>query len=349
MKLIATEYFMKNGIKERLFGSYALLVNVNGEEKIITSPDVDNETYFDIASMGKVLVTSTLILKAIDEGRLTLDDTLDIFFDAVPDVKKTITVKELLTHTSGIVRYTIPKEVLIHNNDYIAKDIISKPLAYKPGSNYIYSCTGYILLGFILEKIYNLTLDELFYTKTKLDLGLTRSRFNISIDEPNSAMCTRRGLIPTTMIDDEIVVNMRGSVAGNGGEFWGLCDIKKFVTAIVEKNEKLYSEKLFNLAETDYTPNYDEGRGLGYLVVDGRYKQTGKLFPKGSFGHCGHCGQSFFISREKNMYVILLTNATRFAAMKNDFKHYDYGITMKMREDVHNAIYMDLTEEEVLK
>ena len=121
------------------------------------------------------------------------------------------------------------------------------------------------------------------------------------------------------------------------------------ITAIVEKNEKLYSEKLFNLAETDYTPNYDEGRGLGYLVVDGRYKQTGKLFPKGSFGHCGHCGQSFFISREKNMYVILLTNATRFAAMKNDFKHYDYGITMKMREDVHNAIYKDLTEEEVLK
>ena len=52
---------------------------------------------------------------------------------------------------------------------------------------------------------------------------------------------------------------------------------------------------------------------------------------------------------EKNMYVILLTNATRFAAMKNDFKHYDYGITMKMREDVHNAIYKDLTEEEVLK
>ena len=66
------------------------------------------------------------------------------------------------------------------------------------------------------------------------------------------------------------------------------------------------------------------------------------LFPLGSFGHCGHTGCSFFMNREKNMYVIILTNATRFLNMKNNFNGYDYGVIMKMREDIHNEIYKDL-------
>ena len=78
------------------------------------------------------------------------------------------------------------------------------------------------------------------------------------------------------------------------------------------------------------------------MVVNENYKQTGKLFPVGSFGHCGHSGQSFFINREKNLYVIILTNATRFLNMKNNFKGYDYGEIMKMREEIHNAIADDL-------
>ena len=85
-------------------------------------------------------------------------------------------------------------------------------------------------------------------------------------------------------------------------------------------------------------------QGLGYHIVDENFNQTGKLFPVGSFGHTGHCGQSFYINRELNLYAIILTNATRFANMKNDFKGYDYNDIMKMREEIHNAIYRDLKE-----
>lgn len=349
MKLINTKEFMDKGIVDNLFGSYAVLVHVDGEEKLVTSPDVNEETYFDVASMGKVLVTSTLILKAISEGELILDNKLSDFFENVPKEKENITIKQLLTHSSGIVRKVPPAEVLAQNNDNIANYILSVPLKFAPGNDYVYSCTGYILLGFILEKLYKCTLDELFYIKLKKPLGLTRSRFNIPIDEPNSVICYNRKEVGLRRMDDEIVINMRGGVAGSGGEFWGLCDIKKFVENVLDKSETLYRKELFVLAETDYTPKYEEGRGLGYLIVDERYEQTGKLFPKGSFGHCGHCGQSIFINREKNMYVTILSNATRYLNMKNNFQGYNYKQVMNMRENIHNEIYNDLIEEGLLK
>jgi len=133
-----------------------------------------------------------------------------------------------------------------------------------------------------------------------------------------------------------------GTPAGSGGQQTCVSDIQKFITAVLDKNELLYPKDLFEMAESNFTSEFGESRGLGYLFVDERYPQTGKLFPVGSFGHCGHTGQSFFINREKQMYVIILTNATRFSFIKNDFETYNYGDVTKMREEIHNAIYEDL-------
>ena len=109
----------------------------------------------------------------------------------------------------------------------------------------------------------------------------------------------------------------------------------------------LHIRKMFDAAEKKRTEKISaQGRGLGWLYVNENYNQTGKLFPVGSFGHCGHTGTSMFFSRRENMYVIILTNATRFANMKNSFNGYDYSkTTCKMREDIHNAIYADLSEQ----
>ena len=102
---------------------------------------------------------------------------------------------------------------------------------------------------------------------------------------------------------------------------------------------------MFDLAEKNYTEGLGEAWGLGWLFVDENYKQTGRLFPIGSFGHCGHTGTSLFFNRKKDLYVIILTNATRFLNMKNNFKGYDYSVIEKMREEIHNEIYKDLNEQ----
>ncbi|MDY3304347.1 MAG: serine hydrolase domain-containing protein [Clostridia bacterium] len=346
MYLENTNNLLLRKMSNRDFDSYGVFVSLGSENKFLHSKNINFDTYFDIASMGKVLVTSSLILMSADRSMLSLDDTLGIFFADIPKDKKNITIKQLLTHTSGIVRYDIPQDAAKLGSDAVANFIINTPLAFEPGTKHTYSCNGMILLGYILEKIHGKPLEKIFNEKIKQPLGYTRSKFNIDIDEQNAAKCYR-----TENLDglehpwDDGNIRVLKTSAGSGGQFFTLGDIKKFADAVMEKSNILYSKQMFDLAEKNYTNGLGEGWGLGWLFVDENYKQTGKLFPIGSFGHCGHTGTSIFFNREKNLYVIILTNATRFLNMSNNFKGYDYNIIEKMREDIHNEIYKDLKEQ----
>ena len=179
MNLNFTEQLMQDKLKKNDFDSYAVLVGINGDEKLITSKNVNEDTYFDVASMGKVLVTSTLVLHAVDVGKLALDDKLTKFFKNIPKDKENITVRQLLTHTSGIVRVPIPDRIADCGKDVVAEYILGSKLAFEPGPDYEYSCNACILSGYILEKIYGMPLDEIYEKLLVKPLGLTRSRFNI--------------------------------------------------------------------------------------------------------------------------------------------------------------------------
>lgn len=345
MELNKTKAFMEELKKDDSLDSYAVFFKHGKDKCFISSDNVNCDTYFDVASMGKILITATLILRAIGEGKLSVDDTLDMFFNDVPSDRKNITVKQLLTHTSGIVRCEISREIADKGNDAIAKYIIDNPLAYKPGEGKMYSCNAYILLGFIVEKVFKMPLDEAFYTYTKKTLNLTKSCFNIDVNEPNAAVSYRRKEVGEYRCDDENAYSMRG-IAGNGAQFWTMADMEKYCDAVMEKSEKLYPSKMYDLAEQSYTgtlgPN---ANGLGWLIVDERYKQGGNLFSTGSFGHCGHTGTSFFFNREKDMYAVILTNATRHLWIKNNCQYgYDYKVICKMRENIHNKILEDINE-----
>lgn len=177
--------------------------------------------------------------------KLSLDSTLKEFFDRVPNEKRDITVKQLLMHTSGIVRYEISQEASAAGNDAVAEFILNCPLAYKPGEKHIYSCNRMIMPGYILEKIYGKTLEELFDEKLKKTLGYTRSRFNIEINEPNSAICYRTEDLNGVEHpwDDENIRILKTS-AGSGGQFFTMADLEKFADAIMEKSETLYSKNI---------------------------------------------------------------------------------------------------------
>ena len=343
MRLDRTRALMARKLEEKAFDTFALRVHLRGDEAALYSDNANGDTLFDIASCGKVLHTTPLVLQAIGEGKLALDSTLDDFFAHVPEEKKRITVQQLLTHTSGVVRIPLLKEICAQGTDAIAAAILAAPLAFAPGSNYAYSCNGMNLLGFIVEKLYGQTMEALFETRLKAPLHMTRSRFSIAVDEPNAAVCYARREVGPMRFDDANVLAM-GRVCGAGGSFFSADDLDRFVRAVLRKDETLYPERFFALAETDYTPRFEEGRGLGWLIVDERYPQTGRLFPAGSFGHCGHTGQSIYMSRALDLSVILLTNATRFSAMKHDFATDDYGTVEAMRAEIHNAIAEDLAE-----
>ena len=95
-KLVNTEKLLKEKVADGRISEYALAIGYGEDEWLFTSDNVNEDTYFDAASLGKVFPTATLALRAIGDGRLSLDDTLDKFFPNVPSDKKNITVKQLM-------------------------------------------------------------------------------------------------------------------------------------------------------------------------------------------------------------------------------------------------------------
>jgi len=131
-----------------------------------------------------------------------------------------------------------------------------------------------------------------------------------------------------------------GGIAGNAGLFSNLSDVTKYVHFIQNRGNPLIKEETFLLAAQNYTLGMRESRGLGYLYVDGRYKQTGGLFEDGAIGHCGHTGQSVFVDYRSGLYVIILSDATISTVKKYGKEHYNE--VMDMRARLHSAIKCDL-------
>ena len=347
-QLVNTEKMIAEKLSDKTFESYALIIHHKGEEWVYTSEDVDMDTYFDAASLGKIFPTTTLTLMAIDRGLLSLDDTVGKFFPDAPADKRDITVKHLLTHTSGMIRKEFHDNVADRGRESIAEFIFSVPLEYETGTKYAYCCTAFLILGFIVEKALGMTLDVAFEELICKPLGLTRSCYLIASDEPNAVNCHHNPEVHDIRRDDNNVSRMRGIPAGPGGNYCTAGDLKKFVEAIMRRDERLYGRRIYDLAEQNYTeglPVLDlqrgyENHGLGYTYVNENCPQAYPLFPDGSIGHDGYTGQSFYLNRDEDLYVILLTNTTRCSAKK--YGNGDYTPTRQMRQDMHRAIQNDL-------
>jgi hypothetical protein len=164
MELKNTLLEIQNQLDKHAFGKYAILVGYGDREWQYMSEGVDLDSYFDAASVGKVFPTSALALHAISEGLLSLYDTLEKYFPNVTEDKKNITVKNLMTHTSGMLRRQYPEKLGLRGREGVAEFIFSNPLAYETGTHYAYCCDGIMLLGFIVEKVFGMTLEEAFET-----------------------------------------------------------------------------------------------------------------------------------------------------------------------------------------
>lgn len=307
-----------------------ITVRIGENDTVIYDTFRDNvydTTLFDMASVTKVMATTTLALIALDKCLLHIDDPVDKFFHT----SKPLTVKNLLTHTIGIGYKALYNEGYTIEN--IAKNILDIPSDIPIGTDVMYSCPGFILLGKILEKIFGQPLNKCFDELVALPLGLNNTSF----------LPKHRKDIVNSDLNEEYrwIVNdyncrFLGGVAGNAGLFSNLADVTKYINFLLNRGNPLISEKTFTMAVQNHTENMSEARGLGFLYVDSRYRQTGGLFAEGSIGHCGHTGQSFFVDYRTGLYVIILSDATVQTVKKYGTEHYDEVI--EMRETLHKAI-----------
>lgn len=321
VKNVAVEY----GIKGKICGSA-----YRSAEKTI-----DENTLFDMASVTKIVCTTSLALIGLEKGLISLDDKVSKYFPC-PEDKKEMSIFHLLTHTMGIGH----KDFRLCKDGYngIAEYILSLPSEVKIGTEVIYSCPGFILLAKILEKVFGERLDVLFEKYVANPLSMKNSGFK---------PIERKNIVNSNQNDEEIGLvndyNCRylGEVCGNAGLFSCISDLRNYKDMLLAYGSPIISKEWFEKAKKNYTENMSANRGLGFLYVEQSYPQTAKIFPDGSIGHCGHTGQSIFVDVNSGLYAIILSDATRTVHKK--LGHESYDEVRAFRQQIHKAIKEDLT------
>ena len=279
------------------------------------SPSVeanDIDTIYDMASLTKVVATTTAVMILLEQGKLRLYDTVK---DHLPKFRHPgITVWNLLTHTSGLPS-DVPK-VLYDSKDELVKHVLYVDLPNKTNSRILYSDIGYILLGMVVEAASGMTIDA--FTKKYIfePLEMIDSGYNPK-DVKRCAPTEDRGdFIDRGYVHDE-KAHALGGVAGHAGLFSTVKDISHFLEMILNdgayKGKQILSkatvDALFVTRVEEYTGVSVNPlrRGLGW-ITQGEYAVSGDLASLNTIMHTGFTGTHIFIDRDNKIAFCMLTN-----------------------------------------
>lgn len=276
-------------------------------------------TLYDMASCTKILSTTMVAFRMIDAGKIALYDSISRFIP-VPDDKKDIEIRHLLTHTSGIkAHFLLEKDG--RPPEEAAQIVLDTPLSSPTGTKVEYTCMGYILLGKILEKVGGKPLDVLAEELVFKPLGMSNTCYRPLdkgyTDIAATEYCERLGKYKKGIVHDENACFLKG-VSANAGIYSTAEDCAKFARMLsrggMTDNGRFLSESLLKLAKTDLTVGIEgEGRGLGFVVKrTNTLSAMGDLYPGGSYGHNGYTGTSIYLHGESGLFVVLLTNRVHF-------------------------------------
>ncbi len=273
---------------------------------------------FDLASMTKMMATAPVALRLYEEGRLDLDAPLSAFFDTPAD-KQDIRVRQLMAHVSGLPAH-LPLWRMGIEPSSVADAILRSPLAAPTGSQVIYSCMGFILLGKIVEQIGGAPLDALAKQYVFHPLGMTRATFCPS--PATICVTTEKKEGRTDYITGEVHdenARFMGGISGNAGLFAPLDDVIRYASMLSKRGEGLLRRETFDLAVHDATGISSDPRGLGFQLFGGGTYPGGSRMSLGSYGHTGYTGTSLYVDNDTGVWVVLLTNRVHYGRDRNIF------------------------------
>ncbi|MCP4659718.1 MAG: serine hydrolase [bacterium] len=278
------------------------------------SPAVTADTIYDLASLTKVVATTTMAMILVDEGRLDLDKPVQDFLPRFQGPgKEAVTVRHLLTHSSGLDWWGPLYEEIRGKAAYLDR-IQAMDLVYEPGTRSKYSDLGVTLLGAILERVAGRPLDAFVRERVFEPLGMTDTLFRPGPDRLERIAPTEhdpwRGRMIRGEVHDENAFAM-GGVAPHAGLFGTAPDLARFAQMLLNggvlEHERIVSRET---AET-FTRRAGipgSSRALGWDTKSPEKSSAGSLFSSRSFGHTGFTGTSIWIDPERELFVILLTN-----------------------------------------
>jgi uncharacterized protein YbbC (DUF1343 family) len=283
------------------------------------------DTIFDLASLTKIMATTSSVIKLVERGRIRLNDPAARYVpEFAPNGKDQITIRQLLTHTSGLRPIpTLPPKW--EGTEAVLKAIYDDTLIAPPGARFVYSDTGFILLGEIVRRASGLPLEEFALRNIFQVAGMKETRFlppaewrariapTEEVDLPGGAQPgSGRGRLLRGVVHDPRARGM-GGVAGHAGLFSTLDDVALFCRMILSggvapNGARVFSADTVALLTSVQTPSWSPTlRGLGWDIDSVYSAPRGEFFPVGSFGHTGFTGTSMWIDPQSRSIVIILS------------------------------------------
>ena len=289
------------------------------------------KTIYDLASLTKPLVTGLLCAKFVESAELTLEASVA---DYLPEFKRpdmsAITIRQLLTHTSGLPAWR-PLYLLSDSVEGSLAAIANEPLEYQSGERVVYSDLGFIALGFLLQRLSGQALADLAQRKIFQPLQLQHTFFNpkealrtgIAACETGNAyerdMCEpdfqssqqsywRNEVIWGQVHDGN--AHFLGGTAGHAGLFSNAEGTLMLANQFIGAQSQLLSRDTCELFRENMTPGLNEARSFAWQLAATKDSTAGLALPQAAFGHTGFTGTSCWIDSERQRVFILLTNRT---------------------------------------
>ncbi len=269
---------------------------------------------YDLASLTKVVATTTAVLILLERGVVRLDARLGSFWPGIPDDKQNITIRQLLTHTAGLAPW-LPVYTAVDHRSEAVRWILEQPLKAKPGAEVAYSCMGFIVLGMLVEHLtdvgFDIFAEEYIFEPLRMHETTYNPEPTALARIPFTEWCPRRNAFLRGIVHDENAQRMAG-VSGNAGLFSTVADLARFCRCLLERGQgpggPLLSSLTVELLFCNHTPGFREARSLGWLAKDNTASSGGDLLSGKAIGHTGFTGTSIWIDPALDAFFILLTN-----------------------------------------
>jgi CubicO group peptidase (beta-lactamase class C family) len=304
--------------------------------------ETQTDTIYDVASLTKVLATTSAAMLLVAEQKLALDQAVaDVLPEFAAQGKEKVTVRHLLTHSSGLrpwrayyedlreweYRKGEPLLATPEGQKSIIRRIVQSVLLHEPGEASIYGDLGFIVLGHLIEKVSGESLDSLCERTLFGPLGMTDTRFHplpYAGDVSRCAateLCSWRERVLVGEVHDGNAWAM-GGVAGHAGLFSTASNILRFAEELLaaERGES----ELFpveTVQEFFRRQEFPSGSGwaLGWDTPTPGQSTSGQYFSERSVGHTGFTGTSLWIDLETGLIVVLLSNRLHVVAKRSRF------------------------------
>ncbi len=300
----------------------------------VSSPVTADRTIYDVASLSKVVGTTTAVMILFDEKKVELDAPVFRYLPAVSGgAKDRVTVRDLLTHRSGLPAgrdlwraARSPQE---------ARDmVLATPLSYSPNQGYVYSDLGADVLGMIVESVAGERLDTFLARRVFGPLGMNDTFYrppdSVRYRTAPTEVTPPRGYPLKGEVHDENAYAL-GGVAGHAGLFSTAADLSIFAQMMLNGGKydgvEIFSDSTVSL----FIRRAAGHRALGWDTADGDYG-SGRYLTERAYGHTGYTGTSIWIDPDREMFVVLLTNRVHASKAQRPAK-----IIADIRSDLSDA------------